>query len=306
MPVRDFNSMPLPALYETLASDGLVRRLIDLAYDEDLGAWGDVTSRACIDAGRAGSAKVVARQGGVIAGLALLPDLKSRFAPSCECVGRIQDGLPADAGTTLAELRGPMRELLALERTLLNLVGRLSGIATLTAAYVRELPPGSRARLYDTRKTTPGLRVLEKYAVRCGGGRCHRMGLHDALLIKDNHLAAVGPGELASFVRSAAERARRENDLAFVEVEVDSLAQLDELVVLPRGVVDIVLLDNMTTALLREAAHRRDARAAWLELEASGGVRLETVAEIASTGVDRISAGALTHQAVSLDVALDL
>lgn len=306
MPVRDLNSLPLPALYEALASGGLVRRLLDLAYDEDLGSAGDVTSRACIASDRAGRARIVARKPGVVAGLALMADVKVRFAPACECVARAHDGVPVDAGTTLAEVRGPLREMLGLERTMLNLVGRLSGIATLTALYAAAIPAGSRAHLYDTRKTTPGLRVLEKYAVRCGGGRCHRMGLHDAVLIKDNHLAGIGVGDLASYVRSAAERARRESDLGFVEVEVDSLSQLDALLELPRGVVDIVLLDNMSVAELRDAAQRRDARAPWLELEASGGVTLATLPAIASTGVDRISVGALTHQAVSLDVAMDV
>ncbi len=301
----DVNKLTLSEAYAALAATGLVERLILLARDEDLGPVGDVTSGACIDAGLAGEGRVVMRNGGVVAGLAALEALRSSFAPGCRAEALAQDGARVPAGTTVAVLRGPVRELLALERSLLNLLGRLSGIATLTARYVAALPAGSRAGLYDTRKTTPGLRVLEKYAVRCGGGKCHRLGLHDAVLIKDNHLAGVAAGELAGFVSEASRKARATGGVAFVEVEVDTLEQFAVLAKLPRGVVDIVLLDNMGEAQLREAAWVRDGSCPWLELEASGGVTLDTLPGIAATGVDRISVGALTHQAVSVDVALD-
>jgi nicotinate-nucleotide pyrophosphorylase (carboxylating) len=205
-----------------------------------------------------------------------------------------------------------MDELLTLERTMLNLVGRLSGVATQTARYVHAMRSANgeapRAKLYDTRKTTPGLRVLEKYAVRCGDGHSHRMGLFDAVLIKDNHVAGLSPAELPAYVRQASERARElaGGTLQFVMCEVDELEQLDALLTLPRGVLDIVLLDNMGVERLREAARRRDQMAPWLELEASGGVTIETIGAIATTGVDRISVGALTHSAVQLDVAMDM
>jgi nicotinate-nucleotide pyrophosphorylase (carboxylating) len=308
--MNDLNALPLPELYQELAGSGLVARLLQLAYDEDLGAGphsGDITSETMIPYGAVGDAAVVARSGGVIAGLAALPDLVKLFGGGLTVRLSTADGEAVGAGSTIATLSGPVRQLLAVERTALNLVGRLSGIATRTAEFVRAMGQGHRAALYDTRKTTPGLRVLEKYAVRCGGGRCHRIGLFDAVLIKDNHLAAVPLAALAHTVGEAAARARAlRPGLAFVEVEVDSLEQLERVLTLPRGAVDIVLLDNMPVERLRAAVRLRESSAARPQLEASGGVRLETVREIALAGVDRISAGALTHSVGSLDVALDL
>lgn len=322
MPKTDeINAMSLPALFRHLAAGGLVRRLLEIARDEDLGVGpldaagrggaptggsGDATSDCCIGPERMGVGLVVARSGGVMAGLDALPMLLELFAPSCKGEVHVRDGERAEPGATVATVRGALDEVLALERTLLNLVGRLSGIATRTAEFVAAIPAGSRAGLYDTRKTTPGLRVLEKYAVRCGGGRSHRMGLHDAVLIKDNHLAGVGVGELAAFVALAAAKARGAGSLLFVEVEVDTLEQFGALLTLPEGVVDIVLLDNMSCAQMSEAAARRDRTNPALELEASGGVTLASLPGIAATGVDRISVGGLTHSAVSLDVAMDV
>lgn len=314
------NTLSLDELYAHFSRTGLVRRLIELARDEDLGAprkreghardahaaAGDITTRACIDPARRGVGNVVAREGGVIAGLAVVPELLSVFAPGCAWSARVKDGAVAQAGATIAAISGPLDEILETERTLLNVVGRLSGVATRTAAFVSRIPPGSRARLFDTRKTTPGLRVLEKYAVRCGGGFCHRIGLHDAVLIKDNHLAGVKLGDLAGFVRAAAERARAQDEPAFIEVEVDSLEQFGALLGLPAGVLDAVLLDNMSIAEMRRAREMRDGRNPGLALEASGGVTPETIGAIAETGVDRISVGGLTHAAISLDIALDI
>lgn len=304
--LADINGMPLPELFACLSSTGLVRRLLELARDEDLGDSGDVTSLVSISPNQQGRALLVARSGGIIAGLEVIPDLISVFAPDVRWEPTGQDGQEADARGHLGTLTGPLRQVLALERTMLNLVGRLSGIATLTAQYVRALPSGVRAHVYDTRKTTPGNRVLEKYAVRCGGGRCHRLGLHDAMLIKDNHIAGVSPEKLAGFVREAATRARAMRSLHFVEVEVDTLEQFHALLTLPPGLIDIVLLDNMSPELLHEAARKRDLSNPKLELEASGGVTLGTLPLIAGTGVDRISVGALTHHAVSRDIALDV
>lgn len=311
-----FNALPLAELYAHLSQTGLVRRLLELAHEEDLGvprrgagqiaASGDVTTWACVPAWRRGAGRLVARGGGVISGMAVIPEMLRLFAPGCSFEPKAGDGEAVRGGTTLGLLRGPLDEILELERTLLNLLGRMSGVATLTRRYVDAIPAGSRARLYDTRKTTPGLRVLEKYAVRCGGGHCHRIGLHDAMLIKDNHLAGVGVGEIARFVREAVVRARRERALGFVEIEVDTLEQLAPLLALEEGLIDIVLLDNMDAVQLREAVAMRDKASPRVELEASGGVRLETLGELAGSGVDRISVGALTHSAVSLDVALDV
>ena len=223
----------------------------------------------------------------------------------------LEDGAAVAAGTHLATIQGRARTLLTAERTLLNFVGRLSGVATLAAEYVAAVA-GTAARIYDTRKTTPGWRRLEKYAVRCGGGHNHRTGLFDAILIKDNHLALGGqtggghftPAEAVLRARTFCQQAAAGDPRSrmLVEVEVDSLAQLEA--VLPVG-PDIVLLDNMSVEQLSQAVRRRDELGAAVELEASGGVNLATVRQIADTGVDRISVGALTHSAVWLDVALD-
>jgi nicotinate-nucleotide pyrophosphorylase (carboxylating) len=303
----DWNALPLPRLYERLSAGGSARRLMELAREEDVGA-GDVTSAVCVGADERATGRIVARNGGVVSGLAALPGLIEVYGGRLDLKPETDDGRSVDAGVALATLSGPKRDLLTLERAALNLLGRLCGIATLTARFARAMTAGGavRAGLYDTRKTTPGLRVLEKYAVRCGGGMCHRVGLFDAVLIKDNHIAGVGLDRLAEVVAAAAKRARTEyRDLQFVEVEVDSLAQLDRVLSMEPGLVDIVLLDNMNPSQLCRAVSMRDASRGKPQLEASGGVSLETVREIAGTGVERISAGTLTHGAVCLDVAMD-
>jgi nicotinate-nucleotide pyrophosphorylase (carboxylating) len=328
-PGVDLNTLGLPELYAALAKTGLVRRVLELARDEDLGSeespwhgrarlapgqsWGgDITTAACVDPARVGRANLVMRVGGVVAGLAAMGDLLDVFAPGSSFEPRAMDGERVAAGAVLGVLHGPLDEVLELERTLLNLLSRLCGVATNTAGYHAAMGEGVRAKLYDTRKTTPGLRVLEKYAVRCGGGFCHRMGLYDAVLIKDNHIAGVGATELPGVVQKAVEKARELAEggghypPAFVEVEVDTLEQLRALMTLPRGVVDIVLLDNMGVEKLREAAAVRDKMMPGLQLEASGGVNLTTIQAIAGTGVERISVGALTHGAVGVDIGLDI
>jgi nicotinate-nucleotide pyrophosphorylase (carboxylating) len=307
--MQDLNALPLPHLYAELASTGLVRRLLELARDEDLGSTGiDVTTRAARgDAGAIMQAVVRARQACVIAGLAAADDVLDVMGVEAEARQLIADGDRADAGQSILELTGPASTLLAAERTLLNLLGRLSGVATTTARYVQALhsqAPESDAVLVDTRKTTPGMRVLEKYAVRCGGGMCHRIGLHDAVLLKDNHLAGVAVDALAAFVRRAADTARSAGQVRFVEVEVDTLEQFEALLSLPVGIIDIILLDNMSLGQLERAVSMRHADGPLLE--ASGGVTLETIGAIARTGVDRISVGALTHGAVSVDLGLDV
>ena len=284
----------------TEAEADACRRLIDLALEEDLGASGDLTSQAVIPADLPGRAALVVRSAGIVAGL---PAAEQTFAviDSQLCFETlIADGAAVAAGAVLALVSGRMRSILAGERTALNFVQRLSGVATHTARYVQTVA-GLPCKIMDTRKTTPGWRLLEKYAVRCGGASNHRMGLGDGILIKDNHLAAVGggPGAVAEAVRQA----RAQYGSRFpLEIEVDDLVQLDAaLTAFP----DIVLLDNMKPDLLREAVARRNAAAPRVQLEASGGVTLTTLRAIAETGVDRVSIGALTHSAVALDIALD-
>jgi nicotinate-nucleotide pyrophosphorylase (carboxylating) len=283
---------------ERCAADELIR----LALAEDLGAAGDVTTRALIGERETGQLQIVARQAGVLAGLPVARRVFEILDPTVRFAAMLADGAPLEPGGVVAELAGPLRSLLTGERTALNFLTHLSGVASLTRQYVAAAA-GTRAGIYDTRKTLPGWRVLEKYAVRTGGGRNHRMGLHDMVLVKDNHLAgwkAAHPNAtIADAVRTARERVGAG---ILIEVEVDSLEQLRD--VLAAG-PEMVLLDNMNCELLRQAVALRDALAPRVELEASGGVSLATVAEIARTGVDRISAGALTHSAVALDLAFD-
>jgi nicotinate-nucleotide pyrophosphorylase (carboxylating) len=320
----DLNNLSLPDLYAHFQKSGLIRRLLELARDEDLGATNaaDVTSASMPDPHRTVAAKLNARQPCIVSGLAAVPELLRVFEPSGSTgfSAHRADGEHAPKGTCLGVLKGPLADVLSIERTLLNLVSRLSGVATFTRAFVDRIALDQTANpgcLYDTRKTTPGLRVLEKYAVRCGGGRCHRLGLHDAVLIKDNHIAGVPVENLADAVSNIAANARAAaasttppRELAFVEVEVDTLDQFARLLTLPPGTIDIVLLDNMPPPMLRQAVTMRDLAThpgtPRVELEASGGVSLESIGAIASTGVDRISAGALTHQAVSVDLGLDI
>jgi nicotinate-nucleotide pyrophosphorylase (carboxylating) len=218
------------------------------------------------------------------------------------------DGAVLDRGSSIATLAGPVRAILSLERTALNFLQRLCGIATLTARFVAAVA-GTTAAIYDTRKTTPGWRLLEKYAVRkyavrCGGGRNHRMGLFDAMLIKDNHLAWLRARHESDAIAAAVVAARAQApQSAPIEVEVDSLEELDRAL---RCGPDIILIDNLGPEALGEAVRRRDALAPRIELEASGGITLETVAAAARAGVDRISVGALTHSAPALDLALDV
>jgi nicotinate-nucleotide pyrophosphorylase (carboxylating) len=291
------------------------RQLVRLAVREDLDRRFDWTTLALVPDGAPGAAVLAVRQAGVIAGLAAVPTVLDEMDIDAKWRPLANDGDAVQAGAALAEIAGEARDLLTAERLLLNLVGRLSGIATLTRQYVDAIA-GTRARIYDTRKTTPGLRRLEKYAVRCGGGTNHRTGLFDAVLIKDNHLAFAAAAHVAATPREAVERARQfvaetassleaspdGKPAILIEVEVDTLDQLRD--VLP-ALPDIVLLDNMPPDVLREAVALRDAAAPQVELEASGGISLHSVRAAAESGVERISVGGLTHSASSLDVGLD-
>ena len=289
-------------------------KLLQLAVAEDLGEAGDWTTAAVVPEDTFGRARVVAREPGIVAGLPAVESTLREIDPCLQWKPEREDGQPVEPGDQIGMIEGPARGLLVAERLLLNVLGRLSGIATLTRKYV-DAVEGAKARIYDTRKTTPGWRRLEKYAVRCGGGWNHRSGLFEAVLIKDNHLtigAESAPGAAAGYSPAeAVARARRfvhhravesATGEMIVEVEVDTLRQLDE--VLPAG-PDIVLLDNMRPLQLRKAVARRDACNPAIELEASGEIDLKRVRRIAQTGVERISVGALTHSAAWLDLALD-
>ena len=272
--------------------DLLIQPVVDAALTEDLGRGGDVTA-ALIDADARLSVVFAARNEGRVSGLACARLALARLDPSVRFEIAIQDGGDAAAGAVLARAEGAARAILTGERTALNLLGRLCGVATLTRAYVRAVE-GTKARITDTRKTTPGLRALEKYAVRCGGGINHRFGLDDAILIKDNHVAACGGvGEALRLAKAAA------GHLTPIEVEVDSLVQLEEALAFAP---DVILLDNFALDDLRRAVAITAGR---VRLEASGGVNLATVRAIAETGVDVISVGALTHSAPVLDIGLD-
>jgi len=279
------------AFLSPLAIDAAVVR----ALDEDLGCAGDVTSISTIPETTPARAIMVARQAGVIAGLPLAIATFQKLSPDIGIEPHVRDGATVKKGQHLLTISGPARAVLTGERTALNFVGRLSGVASLTAEYVQRTE-GTKLRVTCTRKTTPGLRALEKYAVRCGGGFNHRFGLDDAILIKDNHIAVAGG------ITAVLQRARSfTGHLVKIEIEVDMLDQLRE--VLGTGLADVVLLDNMNTAELTEAVKLAQGR---VVLEASGGVTLDSIAAIAATGVDYVSSGALTHSAPSFDVALDI
>jgi nicotinate-nucleotide pyrophosphorylase (carboxylating) len=302
---RDFR----PQTINTELVDDL-NHLVRLAVREDLGRSVDLTTMALVSESRPGKAALISRRSGVAAGIDLIDLILQEMDVTLQVEPQVGDGQDFAARTTLALLSGDTRSLLTCERTILNFLGRLCGVATLTQQYAHKIQ-GAKARLYDTRKTTPGWRRLEKYAVRCGGGYTHRHGLYDAILIKDNHLAcrasvegkllhAGQAVELArSFVQSGAVRFA---EAPIIEVEIDRIAQLDDAL---DARPDIILLDNMTTDQLREAVIVRNNRAPSVELEASGGINLDTIHAVAQTGIDRISVGALTHSAVNLDLGLD-
>jgi nicotinate-nucleotide pyrophosphorylase (carboxylating) len=271
----------------------VVARAVAAALEEDLGAAGDITTDSMVPADAHGEAAIVARQAGVVAGLDLAEAAFKALDPQARFERVVQDGGKVEAGGTIARVTAKTRALLTAERTALNFLGRLSGIATLTAAFVSAVQ-GTSARIAATRKTTPGLRALEKYAVMAGGGAPHRFGLYDAVLVKDNHIAAAGG--LAAALDTLRTRV---GHLVKIEVEVDRLDQLEEALNFP---IDAVLLDNMDVMTLEKAVALVAGR---VETEASGGVTLETVREIAETGVDLISVGALTHSPRNLDSSLE-
>lgn len=284
-------------------------QLVRLAIREDLDRGFDITTVSIVPPELAAEASIIARVAGVAAGM----DLIAWIIEALNCPIEVQidchDGHSFKARQTLAVLRGQARDVLTCERTILNFLGRLCGIATWTRKHV-DCIAGLPTRLYDTRKTTPGWRRLEKYAVHCGGGHNHRSGLYDAILIKDNHLAChqrvtghlLNPAQAVDRARQYLRTQPGAPADAMVEIEVDSLEQLAEAL---KSNPDIVLLDNMSVDKLRECVQIRNARNPAVQLEASGGVNLGTLRSIAETGVDRVSVGALTHSAVNLDLGLD-
>lgn len=269
--------------------------IVDLALAEDIGT-GDVTTLAIVPAEAQARATMLVKAEGVVSGLGVARFVFGRVDPAVSFTPSVADGTRVPVRTVVAKLAGPARSLLTAERVALNLIQRLSGVATLTARYV-EAVAGTTARIVDTRKTTPGLRQLEKQAVRDGGGHNHRVGLADGVLIKDNHLAAIGgPDRVSRAVRQARQYAPH---TLRIEVEVTTLAEVEEAVA---AGADVILLDNMAVAMMRQAVEFVGGRAL---LEASGGVNLDTVRAIAETGVDLISIGALTHSAPALDISLE-
>jgi nicotinate-nucleotide pyrophosphorylase (carboxylating) len=271
----------------------LIEPIVLHALEEDLGRAGDITSDLIIPASKKAKVKLAARKPGTIAGLIAAECAFRMIDPDLKFTVKLPDGSQAKAGALVATIEGSARSILTAERVALNFTGHLSGIATATRALV-DAVKGTKARIVCTRKTTPGLRVLEKYAVRCGGGFNHRFGLDDAVLIKDNHIAAAG--SISKAVKAARTGTAH---MVKIEVEVDTLKQLEE--ALKIG-VDTILLDNMPPDTLRKAVDMAKGRAV---LEASGNITLDTVRAVAETGVDYISSGAITHSAINLDLGLD-
>ena len=285
-----------------LLPTGMVAEDFDHWLREDGLDIGDVTSEALLGDEMEGSWRLVARTPMVVCGLD--PVARGLAALDCDVTltAAVEEGHALDVGGVLGVLAGDQHSALALERTILNILGRTCGIATLTSAFVGAVGE-HRAVITDTRKTMPGLRLWDKYAVRCGGGTSHRLGLHDAMLIKDNHLSARTHEEIGPWLTDAIREARANHTLQFVEVEVDTLEQLDIVLEVPG--VDVILLDNMSAAVMQQAVAKRDAAAPHVLLEASGGITLEHVHSVAASGVDRIAVGALTRDAVILDIGLD-
>jgi len=280
-------------------------RLLDIAKAEDFGG-GDITC-SLLPADVQTLATFTARQEMVLAGGCLLEDIAAKYNPAIHTEILASDGTRLMRGEAIARWRGPAGAIMSAERVALNFMQRLSGIATITDKYVQQVQ-GTRANIFDTRKTTPGWRCLEKYAVKVGGGKNHRMGLYDAVLVKDNHLAALAragkPAPLADMGKQLAELRNKISRGGFIEVEVDTLEQLADALRLP---VDMILLDNMPPAVLAQAVEMRRAAGmeGKIEYEASGGITLENLRAIAETGVERISVGALTHSVKCVDIGLD-
>jgi len=278
--------------------------LIEMAIAEDLGQ-GDVTSELLFKKGTIAKANIISREEIVACGMDIAAEILKCYDERLKLTIRIKDGEPAHVASKLATIEGPLRPMLSAERVMLNFLQRLSGIATTTSKYVRAIQ-GTKAKIYDTRKTMPGWRILEKYAVRCGGGHNHRLGLYDGVLIKDNHLAQLGRN-FQTKLRKIITDARKLKGVDFIAVEVDHVDnQLNYVLEIPG--IDIVLLDNMGQWQLKHAVEMRDemcGRGKKPLLEASGNITLDNVSAIAQCGIDRIAVGAITHSAKAVDLGLD-
>ena len=269
-----------------------IQNVIREALREDIGT-GDITTDSIVPQSLISTAQIIAKEPGVICGLDVARQVFNSVDSRTKFIAKVKDGEHVRAGTVIAVVSGPARGILTAERTVLNFLQRLSGIATLTSKFVKAA--GGRVKVLDTRKTTPGLRLLEKYAVKTGGGRNHRIGLFDAVLIKDNHIAAVGG------IRKALEFAKRQHPGFLIEVETKDLKQVAEAV---GAGVGRIMLDNMNIATIKKAVKLIKASANKISIEVSGGITLRNVGELAKTGVDFISVGAMTHSAPSLDISL--
>ncbi len=292
-------SVPFPANRPefTPAARQAAEQLVTMALAEDFGERGDVTSTLFIDPARQGQVDIGVRKPGALAGLPIVPLVLQQVESSIEWTPRIEDGDRIQPSQVVGTLSGPVQKILMAERTILNFLTHLSGVATLTSRYA-DLVAGTQARILDTRKTLPGYRLLEKYAVCCGGGENHRMGLYDAVMLKDNHLASMThshPEQIVADVRARYEGIQ-------IIVEVDRFEQIETVL---GWQPDVILLDNMPPDELLKAVQLRDRQASGVQLEASGGITLQTVAEVAQSGVDRISVGEITHSAPSLDLGFD-
>ena len=283
-----------------------VRPLIQMAIEEDLGR-GDKTSELLFKDDTTAKATIISREEIVVCGMAIAREILKSYDERLDLNVRIEDGESAHVGSKLGTIQGPLRSMLSAERVMLNFIQRLSGIATTTRKYVRAIQ-GTKARIYDTRKTMPGWRLLEKYAVRCGGGYNHRLGLYDGILIKDNHLAQLGR-DFQHKLRDIVAEAEKVKGVKFVAVEVDHVDdQLNYVLEIPG--IDIVLLDNMGQWQLKHAVEMRDQMCGKGKhkkplLEASGNITLSNVSAIAQCGIDRIAIGAITHSAKAVDIGLD-
>lgn len=316
------SSAPAHGLLGSFPSAASLRTLIELAKAEDLGAsepgyagaGSDITSRLLVPPDQIAVGTLLQKSPGVAAGLPIVEmvcrayDERIRIEQIPGFHFELIEGRYSDQKETpLLRLRGPLRSLLSAERVILNFLQRISGVATLTHRYVRRVE-GTRAKVLDTRKTLPGFRALDKYAVRAGGGHNHRIGLYDGILVKDNHLAHLPLREIAPYLTRVLAQARSEAFDGLIEVEVDTLEQLAEVLKVDggRGGVQVILLDNMDCPRMEQAVQLRNASGQPIQLEASGGVTLDTIRTIALTGVDRISVGALTHSTPALDISLDI
>jgi nicotinate-nucleotide pyrophosphorylase (carboxylating) len=281
-----------------------IQPIIQLAIEEDLGK-GDITSELLFKDDTIAKSNIVSREEIVVCGMDLVGEILKRYDKRLKLKVYVKDGRPAYVGCKIATIEGPLRSMLSAERVMLNFLQRLSGIATTTRKYVRAIQ-GTKAKIYDTRKTMPGWRILEKYAVRCGGGHNHRLGLYDAVLIKDNHLAQLGRNFYPK-LKKIVERARKAKGAKFIAVEVDHVDdQLNYVLKIPG--IDIVLLDNMGQWQLNHAVEMRNAMCGKSKkplLEASGNITLSNVSAIANCGIERIAVGAITHSATAVDIGLD-